>query len=130
MTPADDTIAAVSSPAGRSARALLRLSGLDANAIVSRLVSEGDRPDTAPNRALVRSRLRVGETGGELPVLLARFAGPGSYTGQDMVEIQCPGHPALLDRLLRWMVAAGARLAGPGEFTYRAFLAALDTVFA
>lgn len=123
MTSADDTIAAVSSPAGRSARALLRLSGLDANAIVGRLVSGGDRSDTAPNRGLVRSRLRVGETGGELPVLLARFAGPGSYTGQDMVEIQCPGHPALLDRLLRRMVAAGARLAGPGEFTYRAFLA-------
>jgi tRNA modification GTPase len=51
------------------------------------------------------------------------FAGPRSYTGEDVVEIAVHGAPVLLDALVRRCVAAGARLAGPGEFTQRAFFA-------
>jgi tRNA modification GTPase len=51
------------------------------------------------------------------------FAGPHSYTGEDVVEIAAHGAPILLDYLLRQCVAGGARLAEPGEFTQRAFLA-------
>ena len=58
-----------------------------------------------------------------MPVLVGRFHAPASYTGQDLAEIQLPGNPALLERLIRRIVEAGARLAEPGEFTCRAFLA-------
>lgn len=50
------------------------------------------------------------------------YLGPRSYTGQDMVEFQCPGNPALLERLVRHVMQLGARLAQPGEFTCQAFL--------
>ena len=52
-----------------------------------------------------------------------RFDAPRSYTGQCVTELQVPGHPALLDRLLHQTIAAGARLAEPGEFTFRAYTA-------
>jgi tRNA modification GTPase len=58
-----------------------------------------------------------------LPALLTRFDAPSSYTGQDAAELQVPGNPALLDRLLHAAIDAGARLAEPGEFTFRAYLA-------
>ena len=57
-----------------------------------------------------------------LPVLLAVFRAPRSYTGQDMAELQLPGNPALLDRVIRRVIQLGARLAEPGEFTFRAFV--------
>src|SRR6059036_3860552 len=47
---------------------------------------------------------------------------PRSYTGEDVVELSCHGSPALLRMVTRWIVAGGARLAAPGEFTRRAFL--------
>ena len=58
-----------------------------------------------------------------IPALLACFPGTRTYTGQPMAELQVPGHPALLDRVLRQSIDAGARLAEPGEFTLRAYLA-------
>lgn len=57
-----------------------------------------------------------------LPVLLAVFRAPRSYTGQNMAELQLPGNPALLDRVIRRVIQLGARLAEPGEFTFRAFV--------
>jgi tRNA modification GTPase len=47
---------------------------------------------------------------------------PRSYTGEDVVELSCHGSPALLRLVMQWIVAGGARLAAPGEFTRRAFL--------
>ena len=60
-----------------------------------------------------------------LPALLLRFVSPHSYTGEDAAEIQVPGNPALLDRLLHQAIDAddNARLAQPGEFTFRAYTA-------
>lgn len=113
-----DTIVAVSSPPGASWRGLVRGSGPDAAAVFRALVGGEALP---PSHHLVTGRLRLGDT--TLPVLAAFFAGPGTYTGQDMFELQCPGHPALLDRILHAAIAHGARLAEPGEFTFRAFLA-------
>jgi len=57
-----------------------------------------------------------------LPLLLF-FVGPESYTGMDLAELQCPGHPALLDHLLQQLFAVGVRAAEPGEFTFHAYLA-------
>ncbi|MFP4143506.1 MAG: tRNA modification GTPase [Phycisphaeraceae bacterium] len=114
----EETIAAVSSPPGRSPRGLVRLSGPDVRPILGELL---DAPLSAV-RTLAPVRLHLpGHP--PLPALVAFFAGPASYTGQDVAELQVPGHPALLDRVLRGIIDRGARLAGPGEFTFRAFVA-------
>jgi len=54
--------------------------------------------------------------------LVAKMPGPGSYTGEDVVELSCHGNPVLLGEIVRLLVASGARLAEPGEFTRRAYL--------
>ncbi len=126
-----DTIAAVSSPPGRSPRGLLRISGPDARAILTSLSdvdateSSTSPTETFPARQLTIARLRFPSAAGPLPLpaLVTFFAAPRTYTGQDLAEIQLPGNPALLDRLLHAVIAQGARLAEPGEFTFRAYLA-------
>lgn len=121
MSSRDDTIVAISSPPGRSWRGLIRLSGAASTEILRRSLTSSDLPEP---RRLTPSRLRLptSELASDLPVLITHFAAPRSYTGQDLVEIQCPGHPALLDRLVQHCIKLGARLAEPGEFTLRAFL--------
>ncbi|MEM1446571.1 MAG: GTPase [Planctomycetota bacterium] len=114
MNPAD-TIAAVSSPPGRSLRGLIRLSGRDAVAITEQLL----QPQSEQPRSPCHSVQRLREP--NLPVLLTNFAGPRSYTGDDTAELQLPGHPALLERVLRRAFTLGARSAEPGEFTFRAW---------
>ncbi len=113
-----DTIVAVSSPPGRSPRGLVRLAGPGALAVLEALVEGADpRP-----RLVRRGRLR-GPSLPPLPILYTCFRGPASYSGDDVAELQCPGHPALLERILARACQAGARLAEPGEFTYRAYVA-------
>lgn len=113
-----DTIVAIASPPGRSPRGLLRLCGPGAGAVLRCLLA--DVPPAM--RQLVPVRLRQPD----LPALLLRFAAPSSYTGEDAAELQVPGNAALLDRLLHRAIAApaaNARLAEPGEFTFRAYTA-------
>lgn len=113
-----DTIVAVASPPGRSPRGLLRLCGPGTGSVLRCLLA--DVPQAM--RQLVPVRLRQPD----LPALLLRFAAPSSYTGEDAAELQVPGNAALLDRLLHRAIAAPAayaRLAEPGEFTFRAYTA-------
>lgn len=111
-----EAIAAVASAPGRSARALLRLSGPDLTPVCAVLLTP---PPT--NRGAVVSRFRL-ENDRRLSVLCAFFPAPGSYTGEDVVEIQLPGNPALAERALRAATRLeGVRHAEPGEFTARAF---------
>ncbi len=127
MTAPDDTIVAVSSPPGRSLRGLVRLSGPGVTTILKTI--EDPRTARDESARLRLSSIRINPTphsagaSRSVPVLIAQYAGPNSYTGQDMAEIQCPGSPALLDRLVGFLIGLGARLAEPGEFTYRAFVA-------
>lgn len=109
-----DTIAAPSSATGPAARMLLRTSGPCALAIACTLAS-------APT--LCRGVLSVTLTAGSLcfPATLYVFCGPNSYTGEDLVEFHIPGSPFLARRLLDAILATGARLAEPGEFTARAY---------
>jgi len=110
------TIAAVSSPPGRSTRGLLRLSGAHAFAALDAVLA---RPFVAEPHHLTPVRL----ADPPLPALAVRFPGPRSYTGEDSAELQLPGHPALLERVLTQLTARpGVRLAEPGEFTFRAYL--------
>lgn len=120
---APDTIVAIATPAGAGGIGIVRLSGPRAAAIADRLVEPGqaERVAASPPRTLVRTVLRVG---GDLTddALIASMPGPHSYTGEDVVEVHTHGSPVLLHAVVQTAVAAGARLARPGEFTQRAFL--------
>jgi tRNA modification GTPase len=113
-----DPIAALATPPGRSALAVVRVSGRGALEVVSRVV-EGFRAD----RARVAT-LAVFHRDGE-PIdrgLYTVFPAPHSYTGEDLVELSCHGGQVAPARLLAALEAAGARPAAPGEFTRRALL--------
>jgi tRNA modification GTPase len=123
----DDTIVAISSPPGAAVRGVLRLSGPRAIQIVGESLDPADRrllPDTAGQRRL---HVRIQVARSSLPAELYVFRSPASYTRQDLVESHIVGSPPLLAILMDRMVAGGARIAEPGEFTARAFFAgALD----
>lgn len=112
-----DTIVALATPAGRSSRAILRISGPSVAPIVDRLLTN------APTiRAAAAARFHL-DADLSLPVLVARFLSPASYTGEDVCEIQFPGSPHLAERVLLAVLACpGTRLAAPGEFSARAYL--------
>ena len=119
-----DTIAAVATGGVVSAVGILRLSGPDTLQIVDRVF----RPASGRAMSLSEDRkLRYGElldeTGAVLDLGLCTVSrGPNSYTGEDTAEFQCHGSPMVLREGLQSLFAAGARQAGPGEFTRRAFL--------
>ncbi len=114
-----DTIAAIASPPGTGAIALLRLSGSRALEIARKLAPTLP-PEPAPRKAyfaaLVDAKGQVDEG------LLTHFPGPHSFTGEDVVEISVHGSPYIQQRLLEAMLMHDARIARPGEFTQRAFL--------
>lgn len=115
-----DTIVAISTPPGRGGIGIVRLSGADAKAIAEAVCQL--RNPLAPGRTrfaqILDEENRVLDE-----AIVAYFAAPHSYTTEDVVEIACHGAPVLLDYVVRAALARGARLAEPGEFTQRAFLA-------
>ena len=102
---------------------MIRVSGPDAIAIVAPLLRSAIPLAAFSSHALRRVAI-VDVKSGELAdeALCAVMHAPRSYTGEDTVELSCHGSPALLSMVTRWIVAGGARLATPGEFTRRAFL--------
>jgi len=114
-----DTIVAVSTPPGRSAIAVLRLSGSRSLAILRALVRE-DKFAPAPNRVTLKKLFAVSDDDLIDEALVTYFQSPHSFTGEDMVEISCHGSPVILRRLMDLVQAYEARLAEPGEFTLRA----------
>jgi tRNA modification GTPase len=116
----DDTIVALATPPGRSALALLRLSGRDARSIAAR-VAPG-LPDPIPERRPVLVDV-FDEAGAAVDRgLVTFFPGPRSATGEDVVEISLHGAPVVAGAILDALCAAGGRPARAGEFTERAFL--------
>ncbi|QGT79497.1 tRNA uridine-5-carboxymethylaminomethyl(34) synthesis GTPase MnmE [Guyparkeria halophila] len=113
-----DTICAVATAAGRAGVGVVRLSGPEARAIITRLTGTAPRPRHAHYVTLKR---RADESVLDDGIVLY-FPGPHSYTGEDVVEWQGHGNPVLLDAAVEEMVGCGARTARPGEFTERAFL--------
>src|SRR5438034_10526519 len=115
-----DPLVALATPAGRSALALIRLSGKAAFDVAARALRPF-RPD--PPRVVRRVRL-VHPDSGELvdDALAAAFPGPRTYTGDDLVEITTHGGLPVPAAAVAALVAAGARPAAPGEFTRRAVL--------
>ena len=124
MSLQTDTIAALSTPPGPGAIGILRLSGPDAVHIAERCF-EPLGPKALrdhPPRTLVYGSL-MDSGGAPIDRALCTYSlGPSSYTGEDTAELQCHGSPMVLSLGLEALFAAGARQAGPGEFTKRAFL--------
>ena len=118
----DDTIAAISTPFGEGAIALLRLSGERAIPVADEVFRGKMRLGDAEPRMQHLGRI-VDEQGAAVDDVLATvFRAPASYTGEDMVEISCHGGILVTRRILQLLLAHGARSAEPGEFTLRAFL--------
>ena len=118
-----DTIAAISTPPGRGGIGIVRLSGPQAASIAAQLIRMRQPLEHA--HARLAEVLDENDVSGERidEAMVTYFASPNSYTGDDLVEIAAHGSPVVLDLLLRRALALGARLANPGEFTERAFLA-------
>ena len=112
-----DTIAAAATPPGRGGVGVVRVSGPAVRAIGTAIL--GRLP---PARRAVFTPFRDA-AGATLDAGLALFfAGPQSYTGEDVIELHCHGGPVVVETLVARLVELGARRAGPGEFTQRAFL--------
>jgi len=118
-----DTIVAIITPPGMGAVAVIRLSGTQATAIASRIFhpKKGHSADNLHTHMLhlgyiVEDEKVVDEA------LLAIMRRPHSYTGEDVVEISCHGSEFIQQKILSLCMKEGARQAGPGEFTLRAFL--------
>ncbi|MGE5553853.1 MAG: tRNA uridine-5-carboxymethylaminomethyl(34) synthesis GTPase MnmE [Betaproteobacteria bacterium] len=122
----EETIAAVATPPGEGAVGVIRLSGDQAVAIAGRVFRSlhGTKGlDEVGNRRLVHGVAVEPGRGRVLDeVLVAVARGPHSYTGEDVVEFFCHGGQVVVAEVLQALLEAGARLAGPGEFTLRAFL--------
>ncbi|MGH7509076.1 MAG: tRNA uridine-5-carboxymethylaminomethyl(34) synthesis GTPase MnmE [Gemmatimonadales bacterium] len=114
-----DPIVALATPAGRSALAIVRLSGTGAFGIAAKVIV-GFRPRPARQANLAPFQGPAGE-----PIdrgVYTVFPAPHSYTGEDLVELSCHGGLVVPARLLAALQSAGARPAEPGEFTRRAVL--------
>lgn len=111
-----DTIAAVATAAGRGGIGIVRVSGEGVAAIMGSLLGR----QIAPRQAVLCNFQDTDGTSIDEGVALY-FPGPGSFTGEDVLELQGHGGPVVLDMVLQAVLDHGARLARPGEFTERAF---------
>ncbi|MDT8449880.1 MAG: tRNA uridine-5-carboxymethylaminomethyl(34) synthesis GTPase MnmE [Wenzhouxiangellaceae bacterium] len=112
-----ETICAIATPPGRGGVGIVRISGTRIGAVAEALI--GRLPETRRAR-LVEVRDADGE-----PIdrgLALYFPAPHSFTGEDVLELHLHGSPVVLEMALRAAVSAGARRAGPGEFSQRAFI--------
>jgi tRNA modification GTPase len=113
-----DTIAAIATAPGRSAVAMVRVSGPEVPSLVDRLLG-----GALPARRPALRWLRNPSSGERVDrVLVTHFPAPHSYTGEEMLEFGCHGGPLTPQLVLDAALAAGARQAEPGEFTRRAYL--------
>ena len=117
-----DTIAAISTPAGEGAIALVRMSGPNAVAIADKIFRGKEEPSRFASH--VQHLGEIITASGNLidEVLMSIHRAPASYTGEDLVEISCHGGVLVTAKVLEACLRAGARGARPGEFTERAFL--------
>lgn len=115
----DDTIVAIATPGGRGGIGVVRLSGPDATRIAAPMLRL--KHALTPGHALFGELIdEAGERVDE--VVVTYFAQPHSYTTDDVIEISAHGSPVVLRSIVERAIAAGARLAEPGEFTMRAYL--------
>lgn len=116
----DDTIVALSTPAGVGAIAMIRLSGPQAINITDKIFL-GKKLSKQKSHTIHFGKIMDASNVVD-EVLVSIFRNPQSYTGQDTTEISCHGSPYISEQIIKLCIKAGARTANPGEFTMRAFL--------
>jgi tRNA modification GTPase len=116
----DDTIVALSTPPGKGALALIRISGPQAISIAAEICPKTP-VDSLPSHTARFARIIAGS---ELvdEAVLTLFKAPNSFTKEDVVEFSCHGSPYIIQETLHLILSKGARMANPGEFTFRAYL--------
>ena len=120
--PHDDVIAAIATPIGEGAISVIRVSGSTAISLVDNIF-RGRKPlEVVPTHTAHVGQIvdKTGNTIDQAVVIL--FRGPKSYTGENVVEINCHGGTFITRKILETVLNCGARHAEPGEFTHRAFL--------
>jgi tRNA modification GTPase len=123
LSQTEDTICALSTPAGVGAIAVLRVSGKDTFPILNRIFKARGDVDLIQmeSHKVVLGQLSEGKRPID-EVVVTKFVGPNSYTGEDVVEISCHGSWYIQQEILKVLMDNGCRMANPGEFTQRAFL--------
>ena len=117
-----DTIAAISTPPGRGGVGVVRLSGPAALEIAAAIFQAESQIPVGESARARFGRLVHPTTGEHIDEsILTYFKAPHSYTGEDVVELSCHGSPIIVSRVLDLFLQRGARIAEPGEFTFRAF---------
>ncbi len=120
---AKDTICAIATPLGIGGIGIIRISGKDALKIAKRIFIPKLPKDSLDSHRLYYGWIKKPETEEIIDeVLLSFMKAPKTYTREDVVEINCHSGYAVLEEILKVVIKEGARLAEPGEFTYRAFL--------
>jgi tRNA modification GTPase len=119
---AGETIAAISTPAGEGAIALVRVSGVDAITVAEKVFRGKEKPSRFISHVQHFGEILDGADRLIDQVMLSIHRAPASYTGEDLVEISCHGGALVSAKVLEACLRAGARAARPGEFTERAFL--------
>ncbi|MDO8785241.1 MAG: tRNA uridine-5-carboxymethylaminomethyl(34) synthesis GTPase MnmE [Syntrophales bacterium] len=118
-----DTIAAIATPVGVGGIGIIRVSGPLSEEITHLLFKSRKQVDKLMTHHLYHGDIISPGTGAVLDeVMISLMRGPHSYTGEDILEINCHGGPLILQTVLGEIIKAGARPAEPGEFTRRAFL--------
>ncbi|BFM09844.1 tRNA uridine-5-carboxymethylaminomethyl(34) synthesis GTPase MnmE [Halioxenophilus aromaticivorans] len=117
LSHSNDTIAAIATAPGRSGVGIVRVSGPKANAIAQAILGTLPKPRYAHFGDFNSRQGQLLDQG-----IALLFAAPNSFTGEDVLELQGHGGPVVLNRLMQEVMALGARIARPGEFSERAFL--------
>ena len=117
MIDVGDTIVAIATPPGRGALGVVRASGTQVTTIARALLGQVPRPRHATFCRFLDADGDIIDEG-----IAILFKAPASFTGEDMLELYAHGSPVVLDRLVECIATQGVRLAGPGEFSRRAFL--------
>lgn len=116
----NDTIAAIATPPGEGGVAIIRISGKNAYSVAAAVSSERVKSYASHTAHYAKVHDSKGKKVDDVLILV--FRSPRSYTGEDTVEIHCHGGSLVTRKVLEAVLAAGARPAQPGEFTYRAYV--------
>jgi tRNA modification GTPase len=119
---AGETIAAISTPVGEGAIALIRVSGVDAIAVADKIFRGKEKASRFASHVQHFGEILDGADRLIDQVMLSIHRAPASYTGEDLIEISCHGGALVSAKVLKACLQAGTRAARPGEFTERAFL--------
>ena len=118
-----DTIAAISTPMGEGAIAIVRLSGEQAISIIDRIFKTNKKMSDVPSHTIHYGNIIEPKSNNVIEeVMVSIMKGPRTFTREDVVEINCHGGIVSINKVLQLVLSQGARVADPGEFTKRAFL--------